>query len=84
LEAGTLISIDTHVTEKGAQRIAEPDEVTAGNYHCSVIRLGTGGVNLFAHREELVRLLVALSDHLDVLDKADTVDRKVAEADHDG
>jgi hypothetical protein len=49
-----------------------------------VIRLGTGGVNLFAHREELVRLLVALSDHLDVLDKADTVDRKVAEADHDG
>jgi hypothetical protein len=81
VEPNMPVSIGTHIVENGTQRVAEPDEVSAGNYHCSVLKFGSaGGVEIFTHREELVRLLVVLSDHLNTLDNADDVDRKVAEA----
>lgn len=77
VDGDTHISMDVHVDEDGITRMAKPDEVTAGNYRTSAIGLGSG-ITVFAHREDLVRLLVVLSEHLDVLDRADTADRKVA------
>jgi hypothetical protein len=79
VESDTIIEMATQVMDPDGNLAGGRDgEINAGNYHCSVIRLGTGGVTIFIHREDLVRLLVPISEHLDMLDRADTTDRRVA------
>jgi len=52
-----------------------------GTYRVSALQLGRSwsGVVVVAGREELIRLFVALGEHLHGLDKNDAADRKVAE-----
>lgn len=78
VEGDTKIGLSTHIKENGIQRVVEADETHGGTYVASTIAFGSGGVTIFIHREDLVRLVVASSEHLDALDRADTTDRKVA------
>jgi hypothetical protein len=73
----TVIAMHTQSRREGVLVSTDEHEVTPGSYVGSVIKLGRGGVSIFAHREDLVRLVVVLSEHLDALDRADEVDRKV-------
>jgi hypothetical protein len=78
IESDTTIRTQKHVMGNGTLYVVDADEVSSGSYVRSVIKFGTGGVSIFIHRADLVRLMVAVSGHLDALDRADAVDRQVA------
>lgn len=80
VESDTAIEILAQVVQERVLLSVPVEEITAGTYRGSYIRFGTGGVCIFAGREDLVRLMVALSEHLDALDRSDAADRKIAEA----
>ena len=81
VDTGAIVVADVRLTPDTAidvHTIRNIDE----SYRRSVVQIGRpwgNGVILLAQREDLVRLLVKLSEHLDGLDRDDAADRKVGE-----